>query len=205
MALFKTAGKFTELDTTISKSIYFRTRWNTLYDMLNRFIALEKIINNTLIHLNLRSLILNEEELTSVKNLVEALKPIEKGSRKLGHRKVTLGKADQFLELMLAKLYKLTTPIGRQLYASVESRIKERRNKKAATLQAFLEDHEFLDELEQGSFKMLGYADRTEVVELACYLYKRLFGSEDSEVEMVDDNPDNPGMQDLNYALTLSA
>ena len=105
----------------------------------------------------------------------------------------------------MAKLYKLTTPIGRQLYASVESRIKERRNKKAATLQAFLEDHEFLDELEQGSFKMLGYADRTEVVELACYLYKRLFGSEDSEVEMVDDNPDNPGMQDLNYALTLSA
>ena len=168
-----------------------------MFEMLRIFIILEDIINSTLIHLNLRSLILNEEELQSVKDLVEALKPIEKGSRKLGSRKMTLGKADKILEIMLGKLYKLTTPIGHQLFSSVESRIKERRNKTAATLQAFLEDHEFLDTIEQGDMKMLDYTDRTELIESACYLYKRLYVSEDSadsEMEVVDDNPDDPGM-----------
>ena len=173
--------------------------------MLTDFVKLEEIITNTLIKLKLRSLILDEDELQSVKDLVQALKPIEKCSRKLGTRKVTLGKADQLLEILLSKLYSLTTPIGRQLYASVESRVRERRNKNAATLQAFLENHEFLEEIEQGEMKMLEYAARTEVVELGCYLYKRLFDSEDSEAEIHDENPHDPGKFDLSYRFTLSA
>ena len=187
---------------------FFRTRWNTLFDMLIRFLILEEIINSTLIQLKLRSLILTEEELQSVKDLVEALKPIEKGSRKLCSRKTTLGKADKILEIMLGKLYKLTTPIGQQLFSSVESRVKDRRNKTAATLQAFLEDHEFLEEIEQGDMKMLDYTERKELIESACFLYKRLFASNtpmtsakdttqdsrESEMEIVDVDPDDPGM-----------
>lgn len=175
--------------------------------MVRIFILLEDVITNTLFHLKLRSLILEESELQSLKDLVEALKPIEKATRKLCSRKTTLGKADKILEIMLAKMYKLTSPIGRQLYASVVKRAKERRNMNMATLQAFLEDHEFLEEIEQADMLILEYTERSELIKSACYLYKRLFVSEDSEnsdtVNMeVDNNPDNPSKY---HGLTLSA
>ena len=159
--------------------------------MLQKFLELEDIIYHTLRDLKLRSLFLDETEIDSLKALVEALKQVEIGSRKLCRRKVTLGKADKIFELMLEKLYKLTTPIGRELFTSVESRIKERRNKNTATLQAFLEDHEFFNQLEEGNVKFLDYAPRKEVFQTACFLYKRLFPSEASEVEeVVDENVD---------------
>ena len=165
--------------------------------MLKRFIKLKEMVYNELIALKLQALILTEDEFDAVKELVEALEIVEIGSRKLCRRKATLASADRILELMLSKLYKLTTDIGQKLYHSVESRITSRRNKNVATLQAFLEDHEFLDQLEQGELKMLDYADRSVVLELACYLYKRLFITEE-EIEIMDNDPDNPGKINVN-------
>ena len=160
--------------------------------MLKKYVLLRNIIDKTLIDLKLQSLILSEEEFHHVKDLVEALEIVEVGSRKLCQRKVTLGLADRILEFMLAKLYKLTTSIGIQLYTNVESRIKERRNKGASTLQAFLEDHEFLDEIEHGGIRRLEYAQRNEITKLACFLYIRLFKSDDEDPQTIED-PDDPG------------
>ena len=165
--------------------------------MIQTFLELEDIIFHTLRDLKLRSLFLDEAEIESLKALVEALKQVEIGSRKLCRRKVTLGKADRIFELMLEKLYKLTTPIGQELFTSVESRIKERRNKNTATLQAFLEDHEFFNQLEEDDVKFLDYASRKEAFECACFLYKRLFPAERAPVEVIDENVDDPAKNTL--------
>ena len=162
--------------------------------MLKCYMQLREIIDNELMHLKLRSLILSDQEFESIKVLVETLDIVEVGSRKLCRRKVTLASADEIFEFMLRKLYKLKSPIGQQLYKSVEFRINERRNKTLATLQAFLEDHEFLEQIElDEGMKMLEYADKTELKKLASEVYNRLFlNSEVTEVD-VTGNPDNPG------------
>ena len=76
--------------------------------------------------------------------------------------------------------------IGRQLYTSVEARIKERRNVDLSTLQAFLEDYEFLNEIEESGVKILTYAARDDMKKLACDLYMRLFHNSKNEEMIVD-------------------
>ena len=66
------------------------------------------------------------------------------------------------------------------------------------------------EKVEQGDkMKMLEYTERSELIESACYLYKRLFipeDSGDSEMEINEGNPDDPGMYyNQKELLTLSA
>ena len=155
--------------------------------MLKEFITYEEFINSELGYMKLQKLFLTEEECETVKNLVAALEVVEIASRKLCGRIVTLAIADTIFEKLLEKLYKQTSPLSRQLYHNVEYRINERRDKTLSTLQAFLENNEFFEELEQDDVKMLEYADRKEIFELAGELYKRLFlDSNDGEAEVVD-------------------
>ena len=90
--------------------------------------------------MKLQKLFLSDEEFGAVESLVAALEVVEINSRKLCRRNDTLASADKIFEFMLAKLYKQTSSIGRQLYTSVEARIKERRNVDLSTLPAFLAD-----------------------------------------------------------------
>ena len=165
--------------------------------MLKQIIPLKKVIYNELVDLKLEKLWLTDDEFKAVETLVEALEIVEVGSRKLCSRKVTLGKADEIFEKMLVKLYKLKSDIGRKLYNSVEYRVNERRNKVLATLQAFLEDHEFFEHIEQGEdMKMLEYADRTEMKRLAKELYTRLFlNSRHDAVEIIQLDTNTPGKE----------
>ena len=82
---------------------------------------------------------------------------------------------------MLKELRKLTSTISIELEASLEKRIKERRQPKLATLLAYLEDPGFFDA--SNSFdRVLQYASKTAIITVAKDIYMRLYNEEKNSV-----------------------
>ena len=88
---------------------------------------------------------------------------------------------------MVKELRKLETNFGIDLAASVEYRINERRLAALSTLQAYLENPHFI----AGSLddpRVLTYANKTAITTLAKDIYIRLFGREDIDEEVIEEN-----------------
>ena len=115
-------------------------------------------------------------------------------SRKLCQRDCSLSEADRVLEFLIKKLHKLESEFAKSLVYRVEKRVKERRLKIAATLMGYLENPRFLKEKD----RVLEYANRKEITNLAIELYVRLFHvpkSQDEETEGQqhdESDPDEP-------------
>ena len=92
---------------------------------------------------------------------------------------------------MIQRLEKLTSEFAKKLLFSVKCRIIDRRLPVISTLQAYLENPNFLDTLKD---EKLQYADREEMAEAAARLITRLFPpAVECENEEDPDEPEEIG------------
>ena len=112
-----------------------------------------------------------EDEINTIKALVDALEIVEAGTRALCSRDTDLAVADQIFEYTITELRKLHTTISYRLEIALENRISERRLKVESTLLGYLKNPKFLHDGE----KVLTYANKSEITKLARDLYIRLF------------------------------
>ncbi|CAL9683679.1 unnamed protein product [Knipowitschia caucasica] len=105
-----------------------RTRWNSLADMLDRYIALHKAVSKTLIDIN-PALIITNEQLALIKQLSSCLKPVRMGVESLCKRDTTLIKADGIFFFMIDQLRKQETRLSQEMRDAIESRFTQRRQK----------------------------------------------------------------------------
>ena len=91
---------------------------------------------------------------------------------------------------MIRELRQLNTSIAIRLEMAVMDRVKERRLKEAATLLAYLRDPKFIDNLPSPN-KILSYANKKEVANLARDLYIRLFQKATPAQNQSDENQDH--------------
>lgn len=103
-----------------------RTKWSTLYDMLERFKVLKGCTTKALIDVG-SEITFTEDEWADIKDLLLSLQPLKLGVEVLCRRDSTLLTADTTLRFILEKLDKQQSRVSDDLATALRMRIKERR------------------------------------------------------------------------------
>ncbi|XP_037823818.1 uncharacterized protein LOC119612145 [Lucilia sericata] len=103
-----------------------RTRWNTLFEMCQRFSELEIPLKKTFIDLKCEQF--TDDEFRSIKKIVNVLNPIKITLEALCRSDMTLCKADAALTFMLKEISAMKCDMGDDLCISLRKRIDERRS-----------------------------------------------------------------------------
>ncbi|KAJ2948892.1 hypothetical protein O0L34_g5823 [Tuta absoluta] len=103
-----------------------RTRWSSLFDMLERFYNLKNCINKALIDIE-SEIKFSEEEWFKIHDLITCLEPFKYGVEALCRREATLMSADLTFRFILNKLQEHDTVLSNQLAQNLRERIQQRR------------------------------------------------------------------------------
>lgn len=102
-----------------------KTRWNSLFEMLNRFYKLRSCIKKTLIDVK-SHYEFNDEEIIKIGEIVECLKPIKAVVEALCRQDANLLTSSAALQFALQKLKDQGSELSEQLLFALTNRIKER-------------------------------------------------------------------------------
>lgn len=118
-----------------------KTRWNSLANMLERFYKLRNCVQKAIVDLKpdltplQKSLSLDEEELKTISDIVNALLPLQVAVEALCRRDANLITADAVFLFTLQKLKELNSNLSLQLFEALSKRVSERRNDLSGVLQ----------------------------------------------------------------------
>lgn len=105
-----------------------KTRWNSLFAMLKRFYELRIPVQKAMIDLKGQVKVnVTDDEMELVKEMLQALEPINAAVEHLCRQQCTLYEADVALHFMLEQLTSQGTNIALELCEALIDRIKERR------------------------------------------------------------------------------
>lgn len=131
-----------EYDKELKLILDVKTRWNSLFTMLERFIALKTCIMKALMDLNLNSLDnienISEDEYLALNLVVKTLQPIRIGIERLGRRNANILEAEGVLLFIFDDLSKNKNWFSTRMLQSVKQRIVERRNANLVGLLKYL-------------------------------------------------------------------
>lgn len=140
----------------------------------------------------------SDNEITALRDLAEALEPLELAINQLGSRSMNLVVAECVYQYTSSLFQRLESPIARKLEKSFIHRLNERRNPTLVHLICFLKDPSFWDKEKD----FLGHRiQKRHIKKLATDLVKRLFPDdtsyqnpsglefdEDGDIELFEDS-----------------
>lgn len=88
-------------------------RWNSMTNMVTRFLRIYKCVNHALLDLRLNPL--SETEIQMLTQLNNTLKPLETAVNELSKNYITLVKAEGIFQFMFSKISKFNNPLVRDL------------------------------------------------------------------------------------------
>lgn len=145
-----------------------KTRWNSLIDMVERFINVREYITESLLELNNMDM-LAEVNFNLLCDLVNALKPIKLAVESLSRQDASLSSADAIIEFMMNKLRNADSEISKTLLENLTRRIAERTNKNLMNLLKSLNDS--------------SHVPSKHVLDLANEIMQRIFSNNFNETE----------------------
>ena len=162
-----------------------KTRWNSLYSMLERFVKLQKCVRMALIDIG-TPIPFSSSEIDLIRELISALEPVKYGVEALCRQDATLLTSERIHKFVLEKLDSQNTNIANKLKDSLQSRIDSRRNMNLIHLYEYLNDHTFLKNSEGSS-----RPKRQSLIKLAVMLLQRLIKEHvvEEETEELEMNP----------------
>ena len=177
-----------------SFNVDVKTRWNSLLYMLQNFYKVHKEMKYAMEQLN-KDFDISEAELKTIKELIDALVPLEWLVKQLCHEDVNLIQAENLILFTLMKLRKETSEISQSLLERFETRIEQRWEPKVIHTLRYLENPAYLNEkTDQFGNKI----SRKVILDLITKLVQRLTGNEvhennSAEVEIeVSENVEEP-------------
>lgn len=123
-----------ELGKELSLVLDCRTRWNSLYDMLARFIQLRNPVQKAMIDLK-EPVQVTEADFACVQDIVSSLEPVKLAVNALCRRDTNLITAETALHFCLIELQKQSSELAKTLASSIEDRLRERSALHAGVLQ----------------------------------------------------------------------
>lgn len=123
-----------EMGKELSLILDSKTRWNSLYFMIERFYLLRNPIMKSLIDLK-SDILITLDDFSKLKSIIDALGPLKVTIEALCCRNTNLLIADATLKFAHSKLIAQTNNLSQSLAASLEKRIKERRTEFSGLIQ----------------------------------------------------------------------
>lgn len=111
-----------------------KTRWSSLFTMLERFQKLQSPIRKALIDLK-SPIVFSDIEFTQIENVVRALETVKLTVDALCRRDANLLTAEAALKFMITKLRSLESSVSRDLAAALSIRISQRRTQLSGVLR----------------------------------------------------------------------
>ena len=103
-----------------------RTRWNSLVDMLERFVLLKDCIQKSLIDIG-NPAVINDNEFQIMQDIIQCLEPVKLTVEAICRKDANLCTADVSFEFLFNELDKLNTLLSKDFQKALKNRIKERR------------------------------------------------------------------------------
>ena len=168
----------TEFGKEVSLLMDSKTRWSSLFTMLQRFCKLKSCIMKSQIDLQL-SENMEDWEFSGLQQLVEALEPLKVTVERICRRDADLFTTDVALNFAIQKLETANTPISLELSVALRRRILERRTDASSVLQ-YLKFGQMEQSLDEELFKRPSKAKITDFIKC---LIMRLNPATDIEIE----------------------
>lgn len=181
-----------EFGKELSLMVDSKTRWNSLLDMLERFLLIKDCVRKSLIDLK-SGIQFTNDELTLLSDIILALQPIKVAVETLCREDVNLYIADITLKFMLDELANLNTLLSNELSNALIYCIKERRTSYSDVLQ-YLSDADIADrkrsnEEDYGIFNKTSKTAITKIiVELIERVNKIEIGTTELPAEEISDS-----------------
>lgn len=176
-----------------------KTRWNSLYTMLDRFMFLKSCVQKALIDLE-SPITIDENEFRKISDLLDVLAPIKLAAEKLCRREANLCSAEEVLKLMMEEVSTKSSDIARKMTEALEKRIGQRRKLDVSGVLQYLRNPD------SNSTKIFQMANATTVREKVKLLIERL-DSRTLETDMHSDSDqdsnDMPLVEEDQQELTL--
>ena len=114
-----------------------KTRWNSLYDMLDRFDTLKAAVHKALIDIgDKRIKMIDDNEYAVIPGLIRCLRVLKLGAEALCRRDSGLLEAEAALKFMLNALEREDSVTAHKLSDALKQRIRQRRSRAAKVLQS---------------------------------------------------------------------
>lgn len=123
----------------------FKVRWITIPPMINRFLLLKVPIMNALRELRKLDLLENID-FELLKNLSNALAPLETATKKIEERCTTIVESELIIEMLCKKLSSNGDALSKELSELIIERHEQRRNIKLVSLARYVQNPKFLKE-----------------------------------------------------------
>lgn len=167
-----------------------KTRWNSVEDMIGRFLAVKECVVSALNDIG-SSYMWNEAEYPKLLELHKVLGPIRLAAEALGRRDANLLTSEGIFEFLLNELKNLNTEISLKLLYALEERIQERRQVELATLLLYLQNPQNISSSAKKS-SVLSLASKTEIIKLSGKILSRIFPNSyvetDSDEEQIEES-----------------
>jgi len=133
-----------EFGKELSVLLDSKTRWSSLFTMLDRFYTIRNPVRKALIDVK-SNIVFTEEDFLQIHDVVCSLEAVKLTVEALCRKDATLLTADAALKFMIQKLRSSTSALAEDLANALEVRIGERRTKLSGILQ-FLHNPKVYDE-----------------------------------------------------------
>ena len=162
-----------------------KTRWSSLFLMLERFHLVRNAVRKALIDLKLQSPItLTEDDFLQIDNIVHCLEVVKLTVEVLCRRDSNLLTADAALQFMMKKLREQNSDLGTELADALSKRIHQRRSSLSGVM-LYLQNPTVVesDEVDRNLFSIPTSAEIRKVIK---ELVERLHNSHDAADDSVD-------------------
>ena len=185
-----------EQNKELSLVLDCKTRWSSMYEMIERFILLKKCISKALLDLSIED-DMSAAEFSFVNELKCSLEPMKLAIEALCRKDATLLTAEGIFQFLFLELKKRKSSLAKDLLYALRNRIRQRRQHNVVNLMRYLQNPKSLtdhDEYYTDDIDDIPLSSNTKesFLETATTLIRRLFYEDDSnEEESQDENEAN--------------
>ena len=161
-----------EIGKELQLKLDCRTRWNSLYTMIETILKVKKSVIQTLADLN-NDFIITDQDFDTLEMIGKSLKPVKMAAEALCRRDATLLVAEGIFRFLLKQLQQHNHNwLSQALYVAILKRVQERRHRNVVSLMRFLSCPSTLTQHDNEPFTM---PTRLNIQKCAKSLMLRLF------------------------------
>ena len=158
-----------------------KTRWNSLYQMIKRFLSVWKEVKQANHQLGRHwPEILTDANINELKHLSNALEVVEAAVKGLSSNSMTLYLAENVYQFTTNKLLALGTDIAKEINTAFRRRVGDRRNVTLIHLALYLREPSFINKSKDNFGEKIV---KKQVYALAADLVSRLYPSVEANVD----------------------